>query len=91
MVTVVIPVYNVERWLDRCVSSVVNQTYRNLEIILVDDESPDKCPKMCDEWAQKDSRVKVIHKKMRDWVWREIQELSMLLVNTYVLWIAMTT
>lgn len=63
MVTVVIPIYNVESWLDRCVSSVVNQTYRDLEIILVDDESPDRCPEMCEEWMQKDARIKVIHKK----------------------------
>ena len=63
MVTVVIPVYNVERWLDRCVTSVVNQTYRDLEIILVDDGSPDNCPAMCDEWSRKDARIKVIHKK----------------------------
>lgn len=63
MVTVVIPVYNVERWLDRCVRSVVNQTYQDLEIILVDDQSPDSCPKMCEEWSQKDARIKVIHKK----------------------------
>lgn len=63
LVTVVIPVYNVETYLDRCVQSVVNQTYKNLEIILVDDGSPDACPSMCDAWAQKDKRIKVIHKK----------------------------
>ena len=63
LVSVVIPIYNVEEYLDRCVTSVVNQTHRNLEIILVDDGSPDNCPAMCDAWAQKDSRVRVIHKK----------------------------
>lgn len=63
LVTVVVPVYNVEKYLDRCVESIVNQTYKKLEIILVDDGSPDKCPQMCDEWAKKDSRIKVIHKK----------------------------
>ncbi len=62
-VTVVIPIYNVEKYLDRCMESVVNQTYRNLEIILVDDGSPDRCPEMCDEWATRDSRIKVVHKK----------------------------
>lgn len=62
-ISVIIPVYNVERYLDRCVGSIVSQTYRNLEIILVDDGSPDKSPEMCDAWAQKDSRIKVIHKK----------------------------
>lgn len=63
LVTVVIPVYNVEKYLDRCMKSVTNQTYKRLEIIMVDDESPDTCPKMCEEWAERDSRIKVIHKK----------------------------
>ena len=63
LVSVVIPVYNVERYLNRCVESVVNQTYRNLEIILVDDGSPDSCPEMCDEWAGRDNRIRVIHKE----------------------------
>jgi len=62
-VSVVVPVYNVGKYLDRCVNSIVNQTYRNLEIILVDDGSPDRCPEMCDAWAEKDSRIKVIHKE----------------------------
>lgn len=57
------PVYNVELYLDKCVESIVNQTYKNLEIILVDDGSPDKCAIICDKWAQKDERIKVIHKK----------------------------
>lgn len=63
LVSIVIPVYNVEKYLDRCVESVVNQTYRNLEIILVDDGSPDNCPAMCDAWAQRDNRIRVIHKE----------------------------
>lgn len=63
LVSVIVPVYNVEKYLDRCVSSIVNQTYRNLEIILVDDGSSDRCPEMCDAWAEKDNRIKVIHKK----------------------------
>lgn len=63
LVSVIIPVYNVERYLRRCLDSVVNQTYRNLEIILVDDGSPDRCPEICDEYAERDSRIKVIHKK----------------------------
>ena len=63
LISVIIPVYKVEKYLDRCVESVVNQTYKNLEIILVDDGSPDNCPKMCDEWAKKDNRIKVIHKE----------------------------
>lgn len=63
-ISVVIPVYNVEEYLRRCVDSVLSQTYENLEIILVDDGSPDGCPQICDEYAQKDSRIRVIHKKM---------------------------
>lgn len=63
IISVIIPVYNVENYLDRCIESVVNQTYQNLEIILVDDGSPDRCPQMCDEWAAKDKRIKVIHKQ----------------------------
>lgn len=62
-VSVIIPVFNVERYLSTCVNSVLNQTLKDIEIILVDDESPDNCPKMCDEYAKRDSRVKVIHKK----------------------------
>lgn len=63
LISVVVPIYKVEKYLDRCVESIVKQTYKNLEIILVDDGSPDNCPKMCDEWAKKDKRIKVIHKK----------------------------
>ena len=61
--SVIIPVYKVEEWLDRCVESVVGQSYENIEIILVDDGSPDRCPQMCDEWEKKDPRIRVIHKK----------------------------
>lgn len=63
LISVVVPIYNTELYLDRCINSIVNQTYKNLEIILVDDGSPDKCPDICDEWAKRDSRIKVIHKK----------------------------
>lgn len=62
MVSVIIPVYNVEKYLNRCVESVLSQTYGNCEIILVDDGSPDHCPQMCDDFAKEDSRVKVVHK-----------------------------
>ena len=61
-VSVIIPVYNVERQLSRCVNSVVSQSLREIEIILVDDGSPDMCPQICDEYKEKDKRVKVIHK-----------------------------
>ena len=63
LVSVIIPIYKVEPYLDRCVQSVVDQTYTDLEIILVDDGSPDNCPAMCDAWAEKDSRIRVIHKE----------------------------
>ena len=62
LVSVVVPVYKVEKYLTECVESIVGQTYKNLEIILVDDGSPDNCPKMCDDWAKQDKRIKVIHK-----------------------------
>lgn len=62
-VSVIIPCYKVEKYLDRCVESVINQTLKDLEIILVDDESPDRVPEMCNEWALKDTRIKVVHKK----------------------------
>jgi len=63
LVSVILPIYNVEKYLDQCIESVVNQTYKNLEIILVDDGSPDNCPAICDKWAALDSRIKVIHKQ----------------------------
>lgn len=63
LISVIVPIYNVEQYLDRCMESIVHQTYRNLEIILVDDGSQDRCPQMCDEWAEKESRIRVIHKK----------------------------
>ncbi len=63
LISVIIPVYKAERYIDLCIASIVRQTYENLEIILVDDESPDLCPQICDAWQRKDSRIKVIHTK----------------------------
>ena len=63
LVTVVVPVYKTEKYLDRCISSIVNQTYHDLEILLIDDGSPDHCPELCDAWARKDHRIRVIHKE----------------------------
>lgn len=63
LISVIVPIYNVEKYLRKCVDSLINQTYKNLEIILVDDGSPDNCPKICDEYAKQDSRIKVMHKE----------------------------
>lgn len=63
LISVIIPIYKVERYLKKCVDSVLNQDYKNLEIILVDDGSPDNCPQICDSYASQDSRIVVIHKK----------------------------
>lgn len=62
-VSIILPVYNVEKYLDRCMDSLLNQTLGDIEIIMVDDGSPDNCPRMCDDYAKKDNRVKVIHKQ----------------------------
>ncbi len=63
LISIVIPIYKVEEYLKKCITSVLEQTYSNLEIILVDDGSPDNCGKICDEYAKKDERIKVIHKE----------------------------
>ncbi|MGG7058129.1 glycosyltransferase family 2 protein [Clostridium tertium] len=63
LVSIIVPIYNVEKYLNKCVKSIVSQSYKNMEIILVDDGSQDKCKEICDELIQKDSRIKVIHKK----------------------------
>lgn len=63
LVSIIVPIYNVADYLDNCISSACNQTYKNIEIILVDDGSTDKSPEICDNWAKKDHRIKVIHKE----------------------------
>ena len=63
LVSVIVPVYNVEKYIDRCVNSIINQTYKTIEIILVDDGSTDSCSKICDKYANEDTRIKVIHKE----------------------------
>ena len=63
LISVIVPVYRVEQYLDTCVSSILAQTYNNLEVILVDDGSPDNSGVLCDCWAEKDARVRVIHQK----------------------------
>lgn len=61
--SVIVPIYKVEKYLPDCVNSILNQTYKDFELLLVDDGSPDNCPQMCDDFALKDSRIRVIHKK----------------------------
>lgn len=63
LVSIVVPIYKSEKYLDECIRSIVEQTYRNLEILLVDDGSPDRCPQICDDWAGRDHRIRVIHKQ----------------------------
>lgn len=62
-ISVIVPVYKVEKYINRCIDSILNQTYKNIEIILVDDGSPDNCGEICDKYAEKDNRIKVFHKK----------------------------
>ncbi len=62
LISVIVPVYNIDKFLNRCIQTIAGQTYKNLEIILVDDGSDDESPRICDEWKEKDNRIKVIHK-----------------------------
>ena len=62
LVSIIVPIYNVEKYLDQCVASLTQQTYRNIEILLIDDGSPDNAPAICDAWQHKDERVHVLHK-----------------------------
>lgn len=75
-ISVIVPVYKAEQYLDRCVKSILEQTYPDFELILVDDGSPDGSPILCDKWAEKDSRVHVIHKKMGVQVLQEMPVLQ---------------
>lgn len=61
--SVIVPVYNTEKYLDRCISSIVSQNFDDYELILVDDGSPDACPMLCDRWAERDEHIKVIHQE----------------------------
>lgn len=61
MISVIVPIYRTEKYLDQCIQSIVQQTYKNLEILLIDDGSPDRCPQICDKWVKLDSRIRVIH------------------------------
>jgi glycosyltransferase involved in cell wall biosynthesis len=63
LISIIVPIFNVEKYIDKCINSIINQTYRNLEIVLVNDGSEDNCGSICDEYAEIDSRIKVIHKE----------------------------
>lgn len=63
LVSIILPIYNVEKHLDRCMESVLNQTYSNIEVLMIDDGSTDSCPEKCEDWAKKDYRIRVIHKE----------------------------
>ena len=65
LISVIVPIYNTEEYLTRCIDSIRNQSYSNLEIILVDDGSPDQCPQMCDTWAAEDPRICAITAAMK--------------------------
>lgn len=73
--SVVIPIYNVEPYLRTCIDSVLRQNFSDIEIILVDDGSPDACPAICDEYTAKDDRICVIHKEKADYQAQEMRGL----------------
>lgn len=72
--SIIIPVYKVEKYLAECVNSILNQTFTDYEIILVDDGSPDNCPELCDKFAECNKNIKVIHKKTEDCLLREMKD-----------------
>ena len=65
MISIIVPVYKVEPYLRQCVDSILGQTYRDIEVLLIDDGSPDRCGEICDEYAEKDDRVRVFHTENR--------------------------
>lgn len=89
LVSVIVPVYNVDRYLGRCIKSIMQQSYRNLEIILVDDGSTDNSGTICDTFKETDDRIIVIHKEMGDCLMPETQELKCSRVNMLHLLIRM--
>lgn len=89
VVSVIVPVYKVENVLHYCIDSILNQTYKNFELILVDDGSPDNSGEICDEYAKKDNRIKVVHKKTVDFPMPEMKEWLLLQVSISALLTAM--
>lgn len=63
LISIIVPVYKVEKYLEKCIDSIVRQNYSNIEVILVDDGSPDNCGEICESWMKKDNRIRVFHKK----------------------------
>lgn len=63
VISIIVPIYNVENYLRKCIDSILNQSFRNFELILINDGSPDNCPEICDNYAEIDSRVRVVHKE----------------------------
>lgn len=74
MISIIIPVYNVEKYLAKCIDSILSQTFTDWELILIDDGSIDQSGKICDEYVCKDNRVRVVHKKMKEYRKHAIQE-----------------
>lgn len=85
LISIIVPCYNVGCYLHQCVASLVSQTYKNIEIILVDDGSSDDTGKLCDEYGKKDVRIKVIHKLMVGWFQLAMQVMKLLQVIGSVL------
>lgn len=89
--SIIIPVYRVEATLDRCIESVLHQGIDDFEVILIDDGSPDNCPKMCDEWAHRDAHIRVIHQSNGGSVPHAMQASMQPRANTSHLWILTIT
>lgn len=88
--SVIVPVYGVEKYIDQCVQSLLIQTYKNYELILVDDGSPDNCGQICDQYAEKDNRIRVVHKKNGGLSSARNAGLDIAKGEYVIFWIAMT-